>query len=81
MSTLSLKVGDKVRLLEPYEGHPLHASGRVVGFYRRAAGEQIAVLFDSGQTTQVPVALLRVLPGAEQAHDERVTHRPSQLTR
>jgi hypothetical protein len=74
-----LKVGDSVRLLEPYAGHSMHAWGQVLGFNRRATDEQIAVLFDSGQTTQVPVSLLRVLSEAEQAHDERDSRSPTQL--
>jgi hypothetical protein len=55
----TLTMGDRVRLVESYEGVRNGSEGRVFGYYRRIAGELIAVSFDNGPTVPVPKEKLR----------------------
>jgi hypothetical protein len=42
------------------------AEGRITGIYKQTAGERIAVHFDIGRNTSVPLALLAVIAPPEE---------------
>jgi hypothetical protein len=60
-SVQSLPMGERVRLVESFDGVRAGAEGQVAGYYRRIAGELIAVLFDNGRSVPVPVGKVRTL--------------------
>lgn len=59
-----MRAGDRVRLVRPAKDLEAGAEGKVLGFYREVAGENIAIAFDSGAVESVPVTFLQVLPAA-----------------
>ena len=74
-------MGDRVRLLEAYEGFRAGSLGAVSGFYRRQSGEQIAVLLDNGRSLPIPIELLQLLSEPTPLeHEERSDVHSARLT-
>ena len=65
-------VGDRVRLINPHRDLPAGAEGVLVGFYRKPAGDEAAVLIYGSYET-IPPDSLQVVPSLHLVEDETIS--------